>query len=108
MLLLVEPQERSIASNNCPSSSAGFIPPPDRSPPILMFWVTWSKLGVGFPICALLERTQDKVFPSPPIKRLPLVSTSSVPPVGPVGILIGACQVIPPSVQRWTWTPVPR
>src|SRR5882724_3982520 len=107
MLLLVEPPERSIAINNIPSSPAGFIPPPDRSPPMLMFCVTWSKLGVWFPICALLERTQAKVFPSPPIKRLPFVSTSSVPSVGPPGIMIGACQVIPPSVERWNCTPPP-
>src|SRR5882762_11041420 len=107
MLLLVGPPERSIARNNIPSKPAGFIPPPDRSPPILMFWVTWSKVGVWPPTCALLERTQEKVFPSPPIKRLPFVSTSSVPSVGPLGITIGACQVIPPSVDRWNWTPLP-
>ena len=29
---------------------------------MLMFWVTWSKVGVWPPICALLERTQEKVF----------------------------------------------
>src|SRR4029077_12561719 len=107
MLLLVGPPERSIARNNIPSKPAGFIPPPFRSPPILMFWVTRSKVGVWPPICALLERTQEKVFPSPPIKRLPLVSTSSVPSVGPLGIMIGACQVIPPSIDRWNWTPLP-
>src|SRR6266481_5109265 len=104
MLLLVGPPERSIARNNIPSRPAGFIPPPERSPPMLMFWVIWSKLGVWFPIWALLERTQEKVFPSPPIKRLPLVSTSSVPSVGPAGIAIGACQVTPPSVERWNST----
>src|SRR5205809_4689624 len=110
MLLLVGPPERSIARNNWPSNPWGFIPPPDRSPPMLMCWVTWSKLGVWFPICALLERTQEKLFkvlPSPPIKRLPFVSTSSVPSVGPAGIMIGACQVTPPSVERWNWTPLP-
>src|SRR3954447_7495716 len=111
MLLLVGPPERSIARNNIPSSPAGFIPPPDRSPPILMCWVTWSKVGVWFPICALLERTQEKelkLFPSPPIKRLPFVSTSSVPSVGESppsgGIAMGACHVTPPSVDRWNST----
>src|SRR4029077_14450244 len=107
MLLLVGPPERSIARNNIPSNPAEFIPPPFRSPPILMFCVTWSKVGVWPPICALLERTQEKVFPSPPIKRLPFVSTSSVPYVGPLGIMIGACHVIPPSVERWNGTPCP-
>src|SRR5258708_36751785 len=107
MLWLVGRGEGSTARNNIPSSPGGFIPPPDRSPPMLMFCVTWSKLGVWFPICALLDRTQAKVFPSPPIKRLPFVSTSSVPSVGPAGIMIGACQVIPPSVERWNCTPPP-
>src|SRR6476469_9927362 len=100
LLLVVGLPDLSIARNNIPSSPAGLIPPLDRVPPILMFCVTWSKVGVWPPFCALLERTQVKVFPSPPIKRLPLVSTSSVPSVGALGIMIGACQVIPPSVDR--------
>ena len=32
---------------------------------MLMCWVTWSKVGVWPPICALLERTQEKVFSAP-------------------------------------------
>ena len=52
--------------------------------------VLWSNLGVWLPIWALLERTQKKLLPSPPIKRLPLVSTSSVPYTGELGIVMGA------------------
>src|SRR5436309_8040139 len=107
MLLLVDPPERSIARNNCPSSPAGLIPPLPMLPPMLT-WVLRSKVGVWPPICALLERTQLKLLKlSPPIKRLPLVSTSSVPKSVPSGTTIGACQVTPPSVDRWNSTPPP-
>src|SRR5919108_2789373 len=107
MLLLVGPPDLSIARNNIPSSPAGLIPPKPRKPPMLTE-VTWSKVGVWPPNCALLERTQLKSLnPSPPIKRLPLVSTSSVPSVGDCGMVIGACQVTPPSVERWNCTPPP-
>src|SRR5205809_2561173 len=106
MLLLVDPPERSIARNNCPSSPAGLIPPLPLKPPMLTA-VLRSKVGVWPPIWALLERTQKKVLPSPPIKRLPLVSTSSVPYTGEWGTLIGACQVVPPLVERWNSTPPP-
>src|ERR1044071_1824974 len=96
-----------MARNNIPSSPSGLIPPKPRKPPMLTS-VTWSKVGVWSPNCALLERTQLKlVNPSPPIKRLPLESTSSVPSVGPLGMVIGDCQVIPPSVERWNCTPLP-
>src|SRR5206468_9984461 len=47
------------------------------------------------------------VFPSPPTNRLPFVSTSRVPYIGEFGILIGACQVTPPLVERWNCTPPP-
>src|SRR6266516_5301770 len=40
---------------------------------------------------------------APPTKRLPLVSTSSVPHTTELGILRGLCQVIPPSVERLNW-----
>src|SRR5207249_9956961 len=107
MLLLVGPPERSIARNNCPSSPAGLIPPPPMSPPMLTA-VLRSKVGVWPPICALLERSQKNwLNPSPPIKRLPLVSTSSVPKSVPLGTTIGACQVTPPLVERWNSTPPP-
>src|SRR6266446_3395132 len=68
-----------------------------------------SKVGVWPPICALLERTQRNVEPplQPPIKTLPLVSTSSVPYIGELGITIGDCQVTPPFVERWNSTPLP-
>src|SRR5213079_472338 len=107
MLLLVAPPERSIARNTCPQSPTPFIPPWIMKPPMLT-WVLRSKVGVWPPICALLERTQEKLLnPSPPIKRLPLVSTSSVPKSVPLGTTIGACQVTPPSVERWNSTPPP-
>src|SRR6266404_3042621 len=68
-----------------------------------------SKVGVWPPICALLERTQRNAVPplQPPTKRLPLVSTSSVPYIGELGITIGDCQVTPPFVERWNCTPLP-
>src|SRR6266508_3500313 len=107
MLLLVGPPERSIARNNWPVSPAGLIPPPPSCPPRLTA-VLRSKVGVWPPNCALLERSQkNPTFPSPPINRLPLVSTSSVPYIGELGITIGACQVTPPSVERWNCTPPP-
>src|SRR5437899_10780662 len=69
----------------------------------------WSKVGVCPPICALLERTQRNVVPplEPPTKTLPLVSTSSVPYIGELGITIGDCHVTPPFVERWNSTPLP-
>src|SRR6266508_3695303 len=105
MLLLVGPPERSTARNNCPVSPAGLIPPPPSWPPRLTA-VFRSKVGVWPPICALLERTQRNDVPplQPPIKRLPLVSTSSVPYTGALGIAIGDCQVVPPFVERWNAT----
>src|SRR5438094_3509161 len=107
MLLFVAVPERSIARNNCPSSPAGLIPQEPRLPPMLTD-VVRSKVGVWPPNCALLERTQLKLLnPSPPIKRLPLVSTSSVPKSVPLGTTIGACQVTPPLVERWNSTPPP-
>src|SRR6266478_8081805 len=107
MLLLVGPPERSIARNNIPSSPAGLIPPPPSWPPRLTA-VLRSKVGVWPPIWALLERSQkNPLFPSPPTNRLPLVSTSSVPYIGELGITIGDCQVTPPLVERWNCTPLP-
>src|SRR6266550_2267532 len=119
MLLFVAPPERSTARKGCPSSPAGFIPPPTSLPPRLTV-VVWSKVGVTFPFCALVERTHKNWLPiEPPIKRLPLVSTSSVPCMGELGILIGVIQLTPPSVDRlnsppsqlkkpvqnWYWNP---
>src|SRR6266705_2127208 len=107
MLLFVGPPDLSIARNNIPSSPAGLIPPPPRKPPMLTE-VFWSKVGVTPPFWALLERRHQNVLdPSPPMNRLPLVSTSSVPSVGELGRLIGFCQVTPPSVERWNCTPPP-
>src|SRR4029077_12937850 len=107
MLLLVGPPERSIARNNMPVSPTPLIPPLPSRPPMLTA-VLRSKVGVWPPICALLERSQKKVLdPWPPTNRLPLVSTSRVPYIGELGILIGACQVTPPFVERWNWTPLP-
>src|SRR5438876_10459539 len=100
MLLLVGPPERSTARNNIPVRPTPLIPPLPRSPPMLTA-VLWSKVGVWPPICALLERSQkNPLNPSPPTKRLPLVSTSSVPISGELGILIGVCHVTAPSVER--------
>src|ERR1700756_1063712 len=107
MLLLVGPPDLSIAKDNCPSSPAGFNPPPDRVPPMLTD-VIWSNVGVWLPICALLERRQLKKLLnslSPPRNRFPFVSTSRVPMSVSCGTAMLACQVAPPSVERLNWPP---
>src|SRR5437667_7511962 len=123
MLLFVAVPERSTARKIWPASPPGLISAPiNRLPPRLTV-VTWSKVGVTFGFCALLERTHQNPLPlSPaPIKRLPLLATSSVPHWGALGMLTGVCQVIPPSVDRlnppksqaansvqnWYWKPCP-
>src|SRR5437868_14880012 len=107
MLLFVAPPDLSIARKHWPSSPSGLIPPPPRKPPILTD-VLRSKLGVWLAICALLERSQKKALdPSPPINRLPFVSTSSVPRSAPLGTVTGFCQVTPPSMERSNCTPLP-
>src|SRR6266850_5816914 len=106
MLLLVAVPDRSTARNTIPSSPAGLIPPLPMKPPMLTE-VLRSNVGIWPPIWALLERTQKKVLPSPPIKRLPFVSTSSVPYTGACGIVMGVCHVTPPLVERWNCTPPP-
>src|SRR6266700_5826278 len=106
MLLLVGPPERSIARNNCPSSPPGLIVSPKSRLPPRLTWVIWSNVGVTFGFCALLERMHQNgllKLLAPPIKRLPFVSTSSVPHTGELGILSGVGQVIPPSVERLNW-----
>ena len=86
----------------------GFIVPPEvRSPP--RFTATfWSKVGVTAPFFALDERIHrigGLVLAVPTIKRLPLVSTSGVPHMGELGMLIGFIQVTPPSVERLNCRP---
>src|SRR5881397_2382138 len=102
MLLLVGPPERSTARKIWPTSPPGLTVPPKITLPPMLTVVTWSKVGVTAGFCALLERTHQKLLPSspPPMKRLPLEATSSVPQTGPFGILIGLCQVTPPSMER--------
>src|SRR5215217_7435895 len=102
MLLLVGPPERSTARNVCPARPPGFTAPPNTTLPPMLTVVTWSKLGVTAGSCALLERMHQKLLPSllPPMYRLPLDATSSVPQSGSMGMLMGVCQVAPPSVER--------
>src|SRR5438128_7633037 len=102
MLLLVGPPERSTARKACPTSPPGFIAPFETRLPPRLTTVFWSKVGVCPPICALLERPQRNVVPplQPPTKRLPFVSTSSVPNCGELGIAMAVCQITPPSVER--------
>src|SRR6266480_3324977 len=100
MLLFVDPPERSTARKICPASPPGLtVPPKIKLPPILTVAI-WSKVGVTFGFCALVERIHQKLLPlsPPPINRLPLEATSSVPHWGELGILIGLCHVAPPSV----------
>src|SRR6267378_2322512 len=99
MLWLVPVPERSTARKICPAIPSGFIDPPKIMLPPRLSVVTWSKVGVTPPFCALDERMHQNVEKSlvPPIKRLPFVSTSSVPNMGKLGIKIGLNQVTPPS-----------
>src|SRR5262245_34843335 len=103
MLFLVGPPDLSTARNSCPASPPGFIAPPKTRLPPRFTSVVWSNVGVTFGFCALLERMHQNgllKLLAPPIKRLPLVATSSVPHTGELGILSGLCQVNPPSVDR--------
>src|SRR5437667_6816386 len=107
MLLLVPVPERSTARKSCPASPPGLIVSSNSKLPPRLTWVTRSKVGVTPPFCALLERIHQNGLPkfAPPIKRLPFVSTSSVPHTGELGILIGFIQVTPPSVERLNCPP---
>src|SRR5579885_2978740 len=102
MLLLVAVPERSTARKICPARPPGLIGAPNNTLPPRSTEVTRSKVGVTLPFWALLERThQNELLKSPPpINKLPLVSTSSVPHTGELGMLTGLIQVTPPSVDR--------
>src|SRR6476620_10094174 len=110
MLLLVALPERSTARKTWPARPSGLTAPGYSRPPPRLTAVFRSKEGVWPAICALLERTQRNPVPpvQPPTKTLPLVSTSRVPYMGPFGILTGDCQVVPPFVERWNPTPLPK
>src|SRR5205807_10066503 len=107
MLLFVALPEWSTARNICPANPSGFINPLETMLPPRLTAVTWSKVGMRPRFCALLERMHQTWLPSspPPIKRLPLASTSSVPQTGWLGISIGFIHVIPPSVERLNCLP---
>src|SRR6266478_7777127 len=99
-LLLVAPPERSTHKNILPVRTSVLIDLKIRLPPIFTV-VTWSNVGVpGW--FALLERIHQKLLPpSPaPIKTLWFDATSRVPHRGELGMLIGALQVTPLSVDR--------
>ena len=79
----------------------------DRRPRLTA--VLWSKVGVTAPFFALVERTHQiwsVLRFTPPRKRLPFESTSSVPQAGELGMLIGFIQVTPPSVERLNCRPL--
>src|SRR5882724_3646737 len=121
MLLFVAVPERSTARKIWPASPPGLIAAPNNRLPPRLTVVTWSKVGVTFGFCALLERTHQNWLLNacpPPINRLPLVATSRVPHWGTLGMLIGVCHGAPPSVERlnppkshppsvqsWYWKP---
>ena len=91
--------------NVWPQSPMPLIPPWIRLPP-KSTCVLWSKVGVTLGFCALLERMHQNgllKLAAPPIKRLPLLATSSVPHTGESGRLSGFCQVTPPSMERLNW-----
>src|SRR5450432_2103339 len=108
MLLFVLVPERSIFRKACPASPSGFIALPKAISPPRLTAVLWSNVGVTAAFFALVERTHH-IWPllrfSPPMKRLPVESTSSVPQAGVWGMLTGFNQVKPPSVERLNWRP---
>src|SRR5437764_4583817 len=109
MLLLVAVPERSTARKIWPANPPGLIAAPNNTLPPRLTETFWSKVGVTAGFCALLDRTQKNELPKspPPMKRLPLVSTSSVPHTGWLGMAIGFIHVIPPSVERLNCVPKP-
>src|SRR6266550_1214589 len=108
MLLFVLVPERSTARKTCPGNPSGLINSPKPISPPRLTLVFWSKLGVAAPSLALVERSHQ-IWPvprlTPPTKRLPVVSTSSVPHEGELGILTGSNQLKPPSIERVNWRP---
>src|SRR5436190_23586868 len=108
MLLLVLVPERSTARKSIPASPPGFIVPEKLKLPPMLAAVLWSKLGVTAPFFALVERMHQtwSVFTfTPPIKRLPVESTSGVPHWGELGMKIGSSQLTPPSMERLNCLP---
>src|SRR5882724_790232 len=101
MLLLVGPPERSTARNICPIRPPGLTLPFTMLPPRFTV-VVWSNAGVTPGFCAFVERMHQKLPPPfpPPMKRYPLVATSSVPHLAELGRPSGFCHVTPASVDR--------
>src|SRR5947207_2799186 len=103
MLLFVLLPERSTARKIWPSKPSGLIETNWGTIPPRFTRVLWSKVGLTFRFLALLERTHQ-IWPesafTPPMKRLPVVSTSNVPQIGEFGMNTGSRQVTPPSVER--------
>src|SRR6476646_9046251 len=125
MLLFVPVPERSTARKTCPSNPSGLINSLIPTSPPILTAVLRSKLGMAAGFFALVERMHQNWFVSgltPPRKRLPVVSTSSVPQTGVLGMKTGSSQFAPPSTERenclpwklfpavlhhWYWNPCP-
>src|SRR6476646_6786735 len=108
MLSFVGPPERSTTRKLCPASPPGLIAPRKTRLPPRFTCVVWSNVGVTSGFCALLERMHQNglvKLAAPPIKRLPFVSTSSVPQTGEFGRKIGLIHVAPLSVERLNCLP---
>src|SRR5215813_9735960 len=109
MLLFVIVPERSTARKTWPTNPSGLIDSPEAILPPRFTPLLWSKVGTTPPFFAVLERTHQippVVRFTPPIKRLPSESTSSVHHAGMFGMLIGFSHVNPPSVDRVNCLPV--
>src|SRR5215470_13931700 len=103
MLLFVLVPERSTTRKTWPTNPSGLIGSLKTMSPPRFTAVLRSKVGTTAPFFAFVERTHQ-IPPvsrfTPPIKRFPAESTSSVPHAGEFGILMGSNQVAPPLMDR--------
>src|SRR5215471_4521258 len=103
MLLFVLVPERSTARKTWPTNPSGFIGSPKTISPPRFTAVLWSNVGTTAPFFAFVDRTHQ-IRPvsrlTPPMKRLPFESTSNVPHLGVLGMLIGFIHVNPLFVER--------
>src|ERR1700758_1747575 len=108
MLSLVPVPERSTTRKTCPTNPSGLIGSLATTSPPRFTAVLRSKVGTTKPFFASVERTHQ-IPPvakfTPPIKTLPLESTSNVPHAGEFGILMGSNQADPPLVDRLNCLP---
>ncbi|PYL11579.1 MAG: hypothetical protein DMF48_06180 [Verrucomicrobia bacterium] len=95
--------ERSTARKTWPTNPSGLIGSAKMMFPPRFTALLWSNVGTTAPFFAFVDRTHQMrpvLRFTPPIKTLPLKSTSKVPHAGEFGMLIGFIQVSPSFVER--------